>query len=271
MNTGLYENTDRGTQWSVNRSITYPFNYENSLYNSYFNEQEENNRYRAGPNLLTHDLSYHQNYCQLDSFHESTTSSENGQISGNDETVRNYTENHSSVLSTHRNTNSDDELQRMNASIPSIRNGRNIFAEVLLRNTYSENDNNVSTDLITGNTNDRFLQNPKTISNTSDISSNSSCSSSPADLSAMNGDPNGKSTVIRYLNEGSFNSASHLKYYSDNAQPGSNATFLQNQTDVSNSNNLNNEQNGSSTGSPYTSVIVDAQQYQHFASNAYVQ
>jgi antitoxin component YwqK of YwqJK toxin-antitoxin module len=266
LNAGLYE--DRGTQWSVNRSITYPFNYENSLYNSYFNEHEENNRYRAGPTLLTHDLSYHQNYCQLDSFHESTTSSENGQISGNDETVRNYTENHSSVLSTHRNTNSDEEMQRINASIPSLRNGRNIFAEVLLRNTYSENDNNVSTDLIAGNTNDHFLQNPKTISNTSDISSNSSCSSSPADLSAMNGDPNGKSTVIRYLNEGSF---SQLKYYSDNTQSGSTTTFLQNQTDVSNSANLNNEQNASSTGSPYTSVIVDAQQYQHFASNTYVQ
>jgi hypothetical protein len=272
LNAGLYE--DRGTQWSVNRSITYPFNYENSLYNSYFNEHEENNRYRAGPTLLTHELSYHQNYCQLDSFHESTTSSENGQISGNDETVRNYTENNSSLLSTHRNTNSDEEMQRMNASIPSIRNGRNIFAEVLLRNTYSENDNNVSTDLIAGNTNDHFLQNPKTISNTSDISSNSSCSSSPADLSAMNGDPNEKSTVIRYLNEGSFSSAinaSHLKYYSDNAQPGSGSTdsttFLQ--TDVSNS--ANNEQNGSSTGSPYTSVIVDAQQYQHFVSNTYVQ
>jgi len=264
---GLYD--DRGTQWSVNRPIAYPFNYENY---SYFNEQEENHRYRTATTLVTHDVPYHQPYCQLDTFHDSTTSPENGQIPANDQTVRAYPENHSSVLTAHRDTNPDEEMQRINASIPSMRNGRNIFAEVLMRNVYSDNDNNVSTDLIPGNTNDHFLQNPKTISNTSDISSNSSCSSSPADLSAMNGDPNGKSTVIRYLNDGSFSTASHVKYFNNNSnnstqQSSTSAAFLQNQTDVSDV----NHQNTSLTGSPYTSVIVDAQQYQHFASTSYVQ
>ena len=281
MSFGVYDES-RGAQWLSNRSISYAFNYDTSLYNSYFSEsQEESHRYRTAPALITHDMTYHQPYCQLDTtFHESNTSSENGQIATNDDSVGAYPENNSNILTSQRNSGSDEEIQRINPLLPSMRNGRNIFAEVLLRNVYSESENNNSgTDILPCNANDTYMQFNKPLTNNSDISSHSSCSSSPSDLSAINGDLNSKSTVIRYLSEGSYpGTASHLKYFADNGLQSStpqnpNPSFLANQTSLS-SNGLTlspEDRNGSLVGTGYTSVIVEAQHYQHFASSGYVQ
>lgn len=277
MSFGVYDES-RGTQGLSNRSISYTFNYDNSLYNSYLCEsQEENHRYRTAPALITHDMTYHQPYCQL-----YPTTPENGQILTNDDSVGTYAENNSNILSSsQRNSGSDEEIQRINSLIPSMRNGRNIFAEVLLRNVYSESDNNNSgTDIMSCNTNETFMQFGKPLTNGSDISSHSSCSSSPSDLSAINGDLNSKSSVIRYLSEGSYPAnPSHLKYFADNGlQSGTtpqnpNPSFLANQTNVS-SNSLTlspEDRNGSLVGTGYTSVIVEAQHYHQFASSGFVQ
>lgn len=278
---GVYDE-GRGGQWLANRSIGYAFNYDNTLYNPYFTEsQEESHRYRTAPALITHDMTYHQPYCQLDTpFPESNTSSENGQIQTNEDSAGAYVENLSNGLNSHNN-GSDEEIQRINSIIPSIRNGRNIFAEVLLRNVYSEpTDNCSATEAMVCNATDSYMQFTKPVVTASDVSSTSSCSSSPSDLSAINGDLNGKSTVIRHLSDGIYPAnASHLKYLSENGvQSGStpqivSSAFLENQTNVS-SNGLSlspEDRSGLLVGTGYTSVIVEAQHYQPFPASGFVQ
>ncbi|CAG2105866.1 unnamed protein product [Medioppia subpectinata] len=285
MNFGVYD--ERASQWTINRSLNYAFNYDNSLYTSYFSEHEDNHRYRAtgaAPTaLITHEMPY-QPFCQLDALvHESNASPENGHNSGHqllttaeDSVVRAYSnDNNMNVLSAQRSSGSDDEIQRMSTLLPSMKttNGKNIFAEVLLRNVYSEADGSHNgVDMLSVNGNDTLMPYVKPLAITSDISSNSSSSSSPSDLSAINADLNSKSTVIRYLSDGTtaYTTNASLKYFSDNSDTGSathpNPSFLS----QTNSTSLTEDREGSLTGSPYTSVIVEAQHYQHFASG-YVQ
>ncbi|CAG2164879.1 unnamed protein product [Oppiella nova] len=278
MNFGVYD--ERANQWTgLNpRSLSYAFNYDNSLY--YFGEHED--RYRAtAPALIAHDITAYQPYCPLETaFHESNPSPDNGAQNGHipapeDSSVRGYTEGNLNVL---RNGSPDDDIQRINPLLPSMRNGKNIFAEVLLRNVYSDADNNNSADMLSTTTagtgingNDTLMPYGKPIAIASDISSNSSSSSS--DISAINTDANGKGSVIKYLSDGTAytTAASHLKYFADHSPPGAaqqhpNSSFLSH----SSVGLEDREASLGAVGSPYTSVIVEAQHYQPFASG-YVQ
>lgn len=302
-NLGVFD--ERGSSWAVSRSsVTYPFIYETPSFAAYCSEQEDDQRFRTSAPLVPHEMTYTQPYCQLNTFHESNASTpEDGNHMTRDEETRVY--NNENIIAPQA-INSEEEMrtasESLSESLPSMRNGRNIFAEVLLRSVYTEGDarsvypegdarsvypegeDPVNPDLIQGS-NDSFLQNAtKTMSTTSEISSNSSCSASPTDLSAINGDPTGKSTVIRFLNDGSYNTSHGSKYYCESAAqqhssssppPSSSSaasiqkTFLTNRNQVPASVNLSSDQASSGTG--YTSVIVDAQQYQHFSAANFVQ
>ncbi|XP_054163404.1 protein single-minded-like isoform X2 [Oppia nitens] len=343
MNFCVYDDRTTANQWpSINRPLSYAFNYDNnSMYNTYFNDNEDGvQRFRSAPAppqptsaLIAHNDIQYQAYCPMDTttttmvFQDCTEGLSNGSLtttglnSDNSVVVRTYSDGMQQ-----NDCSSDNDIQRINSLMKS--GGRNIFAEVLLRNTYTDITDSTSIGvaaasgadmlLVNGAVNDTLMQFDKPlVINASDISSTtssststSSSSTSPpmADLSAitadhhMNGHKSG--TVIRYLSDGTAyttSSASHLKYFHDTnscdsqlgigpltaitpitpingcslaQHPTNSLPYLQNQanTAMSTSATLGGDDrlddgtvnDGSDT--PYTSVIVEAQHYQHFAS-----